>query len=930
MPVEFLPDELPGVELAVAIAWGADPTSADPSAWTWSDITRDVLFDDPISVTLGRADEASTSQPAKCSMRLDNTTGAYSLGPKSPNYPYVRRNTPVRVRVIGFGGIVLTGGSDSYADTPDDPAFAVGDLDVRLEIEPTSWRPEEFMVLASKSDTGTNRSWALRLLRTGALEVAWNTDGTSATRRVLASGQPVPADSGRLAVRCTLDVDDGNGGHVATFYTAPTIDGPWTELDRNSDTGTTSIYTGTAPLTIGSIANGAREFSNESRFVGTVGAFELRDGIDGELVVDAEFDTADPYAAELVDDTGRPWTLADGASLFDDTVFFGYSTEFAPVWNTRGNVATVTLAANGILRRLKQRQKAVRSSLYRDFSTKSDVVAYWPLEDGERAGRFTSGRSNDDTVLDPVGEVEFAKFTEFLGSAPLPVVKAGRIHGRAPYYTGADDQRFVTLVAVPADGAHDTDERLVFRVWTASGPVIRWDVYVTPNGALGVDGFDGLGQTVFSSERAAFNVNGKLVMLSLWLQQNGDDTFWQLSRFEVGADSANVWDGTVRTTFERITQIQLGDRRGTDGIAYGHVAIINDNVHEAIWDTAKSSLVAWAGETATDRIARLCREHDVPVTIVGTSDVQMGPQGQDTLLTLLRECETADQGVLFDGVGPGLAYIARERRENVEPAVVVDVAAGELAPDFAPTDDDQRNVNEVTAKIPGGSSVTVTDVDGPLGTRAIGTYDADITVNINAAARLRDYAAWLVHLGTVEGYRYPTVSADMRATPQHAAAWLAVRPSSRVTLADPSAVFDQLADEDISLLVEGTEVTLSPYEWRVTAQCSPYDPWRVIVLADDKGEGAGEYVCRLDSVNSALWGDFPAGATTLDVAVGYGPSWTTDPADFPFDVAIGNVRVTVTAIEGSGPVQTFTVEPVPQDLHAYDPVRVYRPPVLGL
>lgn len=928
MPVEFLPDELPGAELAVAIAWGADPTSADPSAWTWSDITRDVLFDDPISITLGRADEASTSQPAKCSIQLDNTTGAYSLGPKSPNYPYVRRNTPVRVRVIGLGGIVLTGGSDSYADTPDDPAMAVGDLDVRLEIEPTSWRPEEFMVLASKSDTGTNRSWAFRLLRSGALEVAWNTDGTSATRRVLASGQPVPADSGRLAVRCTLDVDDGNGGHVATFYTAPTIDGPWTELDRNSGTGTTSIYTGTAPLTVGSIANGAREFSNEARFTGTVGAFELRAGIDGELVVDAEFDTADPYAAELVDDTGRPWTLAAGASLFDDTAFFGYSTEFAPVWNTRGNVATVNLAAHGILRRLGQRQKAVRSSLFRDLSTKDHVVAYWPLEDEGRAGRFTSGLSNDSSALDPTGEVEFAKFAEFDGSAALPTVGAGAIYGRVPYYTGADNQRFLTLVAVPEDGVHET--RYLLRLRTSSN---RWDVLVDQFGSMSIRIYDEYGDELYSSGAYTFELNGKLAMVSLWLQRNANGTYWQLSRFEVGASRGSIVEGTVPGTFDRFEQVQLGDRRGINGTAFGHVAIIDDNVHETIWDTVQNSLVAWAGETATDRIARLCREHDVPVTIVGTSDIQMGPQGQDTLLTLLRECETADQGVLYDGVGPGLAYIARERRENVDPAVVVDVAAGELAPDFEPTDDDQRNVNEVTAKQKGGSSVTVTDVDGPLGTRAIGTYDADITVNINAAARLRDYASWLVHLGTVEGYRYPSVSADLRSTPRRAAAWLAVRPSTRVTLANPSAVFAQLADEDISLLAEGTELTLSPYEWRVTAQCSPYDPWRVAVLAE-QGGGTNPYVAHLDTVDSVLAEPAEVGATTLYVATNVGPAWTTNPDDWPIPATVAGIPVTVTAVgpvTGTAPrVQEFTVEAIGYPLPAGAAVNVHNPPTPGL
>ena len=60
--------------------------------------------------------------------------------------------------------------------------------------------------------------------------------------------------------------------------------------------------------------------------------------------------------------------------------------------------------------------------------------------------------------------------------------------------------------------------------------------------------------------------------------------------------------------------------------------------------------------------------------------------------------------------------------------------------------------------------------------------------------------------------------------------------------------------------------------------------------------------------------------------------WTTDPADFPFDIDVGGARLTVTAIgaeEGPG-VQTFTVEatskngvvkPIPIDT----PVRLWKP-----
>lgn len=93
----FLP-ELPDARLAIEIAWGADLTASD-TTWTWTDITTDVRQDPGIDISLGRSDEASTSQPASCKFTLNNTGAKYSLGPQSPNSPFVRRGTPIRVRV---------------------------------------------------------------------------------------------------------------------------------------------------------------------------------------------------------------------------------------------------------------------------------------------------------------------------------------------------------------------------------------------------------------------------------------------------------------------------------------------------------------------------------------------------------------------------------------------------------------------------------------------------------------------------------------------------------------------------------------------------------------------------------------------------------------------------------------------------------------
>lgn len=90
------------LHLVVEVAWGAN-LAADPGTWVWTDITRHVRYNQKVVIKQGRPDEASTPPPATCAFTVLNTSGAYSKGPQSANYPYVRKGTPVRVRTVYRG-----------------------------------------------------------------------------------------------------------------------------------------------------------------------------------------------------------------------------------------------------------------------------------------------------------------------------------------------------------------------------------------------------------------------------------------------------------------------------------------------------------------------------------------------------------------------------------------------------------------------------------------------------------------------------------------------------------------------------------------------------------------------------------------------------------------------------------------------------------
>lgn len=103
---------------AVEAAWGADLT-ANPSTWTWFDITSDVMYNPGISCTFGRADETSQSQPSAATFSLLNIVGSYSEFVTTGIYGAgVRKGTPMRVRKnLGTGWVVEFQGR-AYGLTP--------------------------------------------------------------------------------------------------------------------------------------------------------------------------------------------------------------------------------------------------------------------------------------------------------------------------------------------------------------------------------------------------------------------------------------------------------------------------------------------------------------------------------------------------------------------------------------------------------------------------------------------------------------------------------------------------------------------------------------------------------------------------------------------------------------------------------------------
>jgi hypothetical protein len=208
--------------------------------------------------------------------------------------------------------LIMPGASGDYASTPDHSSLDItSDIDIRIDVTLDDWTDGTLRTLISKYNAGTNnRSWWFRVGTTDGLQLAWSTDGAVATQANATVNPTIPA-SGRLALRVTMDVNNGAAGRTIRFYTASSIDGSWTQLGTDVvQAGTTSIFSGSAAVEVGSI-----DVGTTSRLTGIVHAAEVRSGIGGTIVTNPDFRNLARDTTSFVDSAGRTWTINGDAEI---------------------------------------------------------------------------------------------------------------------------------------------------------------------------------------------------------------------------------------------------------------------------------------------------------------------------------------------------------------------------------------------------------------------------------------------------------------------------------------------------------------------------------------------------------------------------------------------------------------------------------------
>lgn len=232
--------------------------------------------------------------------RADATVGA---GSNSPLWlPYTKPQ-------------VYLPGTSNRITSNSGASFDVTDLDVWSEIVSDDWTPSTAVALIERMGADPTRCFQLLLNTAGTVSLIWYPTGSAASAITRTTSTTIEAASGvaasgAVAVRATLDVDDGAGNHVVTFYyQLGGFDGTWTLWQTITTAGTTSLPSVSRVIELGGAGAGAGTVPVAIRKA------RLHASIGG--AVRADFDAAlcgQSGYTDAVGSVGAAWTVARSTS----------------------------------------------------------------------------------------------------------------------------------------------------------------------------------------------------------------------------------------------------------------------------------------------------------------------------------------------------------------------------------------------------------------------------------------------------------------------------------------------------------------------------------------------------------------------------------------------------------------------------------------
>lgn len=881
-----------------------------------TEITGDARFTEAIDRTTGRSAEGTEVDPTNVDLTLSSPDGLYAnRNPLSPNFGKIGRNTEMRLSVDGGASTLVIPGDApaAKATTPDSAGLSItGDIDIRVDLTPDGWAAGyrdslalSYCDIIGKWQTGGNLSWLLSLRNNGWLAFTWSVNGTTAIN--LNSGAAVPfGPRQRGAIRVVMDVANGSGDVEIRFYTSDTIDGTWTQLGNGfTGSGSTSIYDGTAPVDIGDV----RGTGSDSTWRRVINAVEIRNGINGTVVASPEFLGATTGAPSVTDAQGNTWTFEDGAEITTRRTRFAVeASEWQPEWEVSGDDATTPVTGSGLMRRLQMGESPLQSTLRRRVGTFGNLRAYWPMEDGENTIYAASAIPFDRALW--TGGMTFQSDGTLGGSRALPEASAlGRMQAFVRTAGRSSTDSWTVNMVYRYTGTRPTDPT-EFLEWYSSGTITRWRILME-DGAVTILGYDRAGDIQVNKFGAiGDDVWDDFVRFRFTCDYSGGTVNWKLRFINIGQGGGSHSDSYSGTPGD-VTEINtnFGAQIDNGRLIVGHLSVLDGG--ELDEDPYNFADHGYDGERAGDRIRRLADEEGVPLRHVGwLGDTElMGPQPLGTLMEVLRACEAADGGILYEDPDR-LGLIYRSRYTMVRQNPILTVPYSSLVQPLRPSDDDQLSRNEITRSRIDGGSFVAERFTGPMSTQlppnGIGRYTDQQELNVQLDAQLQYQAGWALHKGTWNEARYKKITILLHKVDNASLIedYLQMQIGDLIRITD---VPDFLPPGPIDLIVEGFREVVTGLTWVVELNCSPGGIWDVGVV-DGGAAGTGDIGNRADTAGSELLVAITDTATTAYVQTTSGPQWISTPthgSQFPFGVTLGGEQVTVSAIAGAV-YDTFT------------------------
>ncbi|GAA2673908.1 hypothetical protein GCM10010400_40060 [Streptomyces aculeolatus] len=857
----------------------------------WTDLGGDPRGLDgttAIEIKRGRGSESGDVEPGTCTMTLDNRSGKYSRrSPLSPYYGQLGLNTPLRVYANeGESYLSIADFSGDRASTPDTAALDItGDIDVRIEFRLDSPFASGTQCLIGKYDTATNqRSWRLLLVNSG-LAFAWSSTGADFFSATSSAVLPIPP-SKRLAVRATLDVNDGAGGCEVRFWWAPTIDGPWTPVgEPQNGAFTTSVFASTAPLDVGQIQTLVAFAAPQGQIL----AAEVRNGINGTVVATPDFTAQTPGATSFADSTGLTWTLAGDATISNRRQrFIGEVSEWPAEWTEGGKDSTVNITASGVLRRYQQPgDPPIRSALTRAI-TDAEPLAYWPMEDEAGATQAASGLEGGAPLA--VTGLTFGSDDTLPAALPLPTAAdtatlkgtvtgatAGGWHAEFVYRLDSLPAVTTTFLRANLSGAGSAVSYVRVRIDnTAVTAEARdnADTVVATGSLTNADALDAFAGGVWRRLQLFSYVSGGTTNVCIGWRAVDDSSNWFTWTSYSGAAGAITG---VQTTWS-----------GLDGMAAGHLSAWDTGgvaTNDPGMDTYDNADEAWAGETALARMSRVGSAEDATLLTgfydgdQNSASEAVGPMLPAPILDVIRSAANVDDGVLFeprDGALARLNYRDRATLYNQAPTLTIDYTGGSgLVSPLQPIGDDQTTLNDLTVQRESGSSGRYVQETGPRNVQlpsadpeGVGRYADSLSLNLATDAQCYPHAAWRVHKGVVDEDRFPLVKLKLQSAPSTITAAAEVDVGDRVQIVNvPWDRSPYLAPEPIDLIVVGYTERLAQFAWEIDLVCVPASPYTVGVVED-------VLLGHVDTDGSELYAAATSSATELEVLTTDSDPWT--------------------------------------------------------